>query len=207
MMNTHTRVYLIRHGQVANHASGVYNGHNDVPLSRLGMSQMESIAERLKEEKLAAVYSSDLLRSRWGGEALARIQGCVLHSEPALREVDFGLWTGLTFMEIEEHYPGALEDRWRSLLHYRPPGGESVDDLRRRVLPAIHSIIDEHRGASVAMVLHGGVNRVILADAMGLDGANLFSIDQDFGCVNIIDCYQEHAVVRLINGRTEIGKW
>jgi alpha-ribazole phosphatase len=206
MMNVRTRLYLIRHGQVANHAAGVYNGHNDVALSSLGKSQMESVAERLKEEGLAAVYSSDLLRSRSGGEAVARVHGLELRRDPALRELDFGLWAGLTFMEIEERYPGALEARSRDLVSYRPPGGESVDDLQRRVLPAVHACIANHGGASIAMVLHGGVNRVILADAMGLDGANLYTIDQDYGCLNIIDYYRDLAVVRLINGGTGIGK-
>jgi broad specificity phosphatase PhoE len=51
------------------------------------------------------------------------------------------------------------------------------------------------------MLLHGGVNRVIIADALGMDMMNLFRIDQAFGALNIIDYHDDgRAVVRLVNG-------
>ncbi len=51
------------------------------------------------------------------------------------------------------------------------------------------------------MLLHGGVNRVILADALGMELMNLFRIDQEFGALNIIDFYDDGmAVVKLLNG-------
>ncbi len=51
------------------------------------------------------------------------------------------------------------------------------------------------------MLLHGGVNRVILADALGMDMMNLFRIDQAFGALNIIDYHEDGiAVVNLVNG-------
>ena len=203
-MNTFTRLYLVRHGQVVNHAAGVYNGHNDIELSELGVRQMESVAERLRHENLMAVYCSDLIRSRSGGEWVAREHGLDPHPSPTLRELNFGLWAGLTFMEIEENYPGALEVRSRDLIHFRPPEGESVEDMQRRVLPTVRSIMERHRGGRVALVAHGGVNRVILADAMRLDAMNVYSIDQEYGCLNIIDYYRDLAVIKLINGRPRI---
>ena len=51
------------------------------------------------------------------------------------------------------------------------------------------------------MLLHGGVNRIILADALGMDLMNLFRIDQSFGALNIIDYHDDGiAVVKLLNG-------
>ena len=203
-MNTFTRLYLIRHGQVINHDAGVYNGHNDVGLSDLGVRQMESVAWRLKDENLDAVYCSDLIRSRAGGELVAREHGRDPLPDPSLRELDFGVWAGMTFREIEENYPGGLEARSRDLIHFRPPEGESVGDLRDRVLTTVRSIIEQHHGGSVALVVHGGVNRVILADALRLDVVNFYSIDQEYGCLNIIDYYRDLAVIKLINGRPQV---
>jgi alpha-ribazole phosphatase/probable phosphoglycerate mutase len=58
-----------------------------------------------------------------------------------------------------------------------------------------------HAGREIAMLLHGGVNRVILADALGLDPSHLFRIDQSFGALNIIDYYDDGmSVVKLMNG-------
>ena len=51
------------------------------------------------------------------------------------------------------------------------------------------------------MLLHGGVNRVILADVLGMEPLNIFRIDQAFGALNIIDFYDDGmAVVKLLNG-------
>ena len=104
-------------------------------------------------------------------------------------------------MDIEENYPGALEARSRDLIHFRPPEGESLGDLQGRVLPTVNSIIEKHRGGRIALVVHGGVNRVILADALQIDVMNFYSIDQEYGCLNIIDYYRDLAVIKLINGR------
>ena len=203
-MNTCTRLYLVRHGQVVNHAVGVYNGHNDIELSELGIKQMEMVAARLKDKNLSAVYCSDLIRSRIGGELVAREHGHDPHPDPSLRELHFGRWAGLTFMEIEENYPGVMAARSRDLIHFRPPEGESVGDLQGRVLPTVSSIIEQHHGGRVALVVHGGVNRVILADALRIDVTNFYSIDQEYGCLNIIDYYRDLAVIKLVNGRPRL---
>jgi alpha-ribazole phosphatase len=62
-------------------------------------------------------------------------------------------------------------------------------------------LLASHHGQEIAMLLHGGVNRVILADALRMDPMDLFRIDQSFGALNIIDFYEDGmAVVALLNG-------
>ncbi len=76
-----------------------------------------------------------------------------------------------------------------------------MTELRKRVLPALERIIDRHSGEHVCIVAHGGVNRVILADAMGLGLENFFRIEQDYGGLNIIDYFQDGLrVVKMLNG-------
>lgn len=203
-MNTCTRLYLIRHGQVVNYSTGVLNGHNDVVLSDLGVKQMEAAAARLKDEDITAVYCSDLTRSTRGGELVAREHGLVPIRSSSLREINFGVWAGLTYAGIQQHYPGALEERTRRFIDYRVPEGESIGEMNGRVVPTVKGILGTHQGRHIALVAHGGVNRLILADAMNLDLHNFYSIEQDYGCINIIDYYQDLAVVKLINGRPSI---
>jgi broad specificity phosphatase PhoE len=107
----------------------------------------------------------------------------------------------MTAEEIKQRYPDEYA-LWRSdLLNYRPPGGECLHDVRGRVLPVFKRLVAGHPGREIAMLLHGGVNRVILADAFGMDMMNLFRIDQAFGALNIIDYHEDGmAVVRLVNG-------
>jgi len=202
-MDRYTRLYLIRHGQVENYESGVLNGHNNVGLSTLGLRQLETVASRLKDDDIAAVYSSDLQRARKGAEFIARHHGLMPVVDASLRELNFGLWTGASFMEIEAAFPGALEERSQQLADYRPPGGESLGDLQGRVMPVLRKALADHAGAVIVFVAHGGVNRVILADALGLDPDNFYSIEQDYGCVNIVDYFSDLAVVKLMNGRVD----
>lgn len=200
-METPTRMFLIRHGQVVNYEHGAYNGHRDVDITAHGVRQMEAVAERLKREPLTGVYCSDLIRARRGAGIIAAPHGLIPQALPALRELDVKLWEGLNADAVEEQFPGAF-DRWMEQgVNYRIPGGERIRDLVDRVIPIHREILDVHRGETVVLVVHGGVNRVFLADAMGAGFDRLYSIEQDFGCMNIIEYYAEYAVVKLVNGR------
>jgi alpha-ribazole phosphatase len=195
-----TRLYLVRHGQVADGHTSRYHGNNDIGLSPQGVRQLEALAEQLKEAPLAAVYASDLTRSRQGAEILCQGRALATQTVPEFREIHFGVWEGLTFMEISEQYPVELEGRFRDLASYRIPGGESLMDLRDRVLPKLSELLARHEGQALALVAHAGVNRVILSEALGLPLAHLFRLDQNYGCLNVIDYLPDFTVVRLLNG-------
>lgn len=200
-MNTYTRLYLIRHGQVENFSERIYNGQKDVDITDLGVRQMEAVAARLKYEHLAGVYCSDLIRTKRGADIIAAEHGLIPESRFMLRELNVRLWEGLTANEIEEKFPGAFDEWWKNIADYRIPGGESIRDMSIRVVPALKEILAANRGKNVALVAHGAVNRVLLADAMKLDLNNIYSIEQDYGCMNIIDYFSGYTVIKLINSR------
>jgi broad specificity phosphatase PhoE len=86
-------------------------------------------------------------------------------------------------------------------VNYRVPGGENLLDLASRVIPSIKEITGSHPGEEILVVAHGGVNRVILLEAVGAPLASMFRIEQDFGCLNIIDYYEDgNPVLKLLNG-------
>jgi alpha-ribazole phosphatase len=196
-----TIVYLMRHGEVANAGEKRYNGHIDVDITRNGVEQMHRLAGILADKRIAAVYSSDLIRSIKGAEIVSRRVGVPYTPLRELRERSVGAWEGLTAEEIRSRFPSEYAG-WRAdLLNYRPPGGECLLDVRDRVLPAFGRLVREHPGREIALLLHGGVNRVILADALRMDLQDLFRIDQAFGALNIIDYHEDGmAVVKLLNG-------
>jgi broad specificity phosphatase PhoE len=196
-----TRVYLMRHGEVRNGGEKRYNGHIDIDITENGREQMRRLAGMLAGEKIAAVYSSDLVRSAKGADIISRSLGLTYTPLRDLRERSVGKWEGLTAEEIKERFPGEYT-AWRAdLLNYRPPDGECLLDVRERILPVYRKLVGSHPGQAVAMLLHGGVNRIIIADALGLDLMNLFRIDQSFGALNIIDYFDDGmSVVKLLNG-------
>jgi alpha-ribazole phosphatase len=197
----HTRVYLMRHGEVANCGEKRYNGHIDVDITRTGVEQMHRLAGMLGGKDIAAVYSSDLIRSTKGAEIIAERLGAASVPLRELRERSVGVWEGLTAEEIKERFPAEYRVWRANLLNYRPQGGECLIDVKERVLPVFKRLVASHPGQEIAMLLHGGVNRVILADALGMDLLNLFRIDQAYGALNILDVYDDGMpVVRLMNG-------
>ncbi len=200
-MEKHNRLFLVRHGQVVGFDQLLANGHTDVDITEVGKIQMESLAERLRLVNIQAIYSSDLKRAETGARILGRYHDVIHHIGPELRELYFGDWEGMSMAEINDSYPGELERRRKDIKNFRPPGGgESMLDLSERVIPCFQKILEEQKGKEILIVAHGGVNRVILCNALGLDLMNIFNIQQDYGCLNIIDYYPDSAIVRLVNG-------
>ncbi len=196
-----TRLYLIRHGQVANHHELRYNGHFDVDITGLGVLQMQRLAEVLSKAPLKAVYSSDLTRAAKGAEIISEGLGLGYTKVRAFRELHLGRWEGLTRDEAVARFPEDAGFSLRALGTGKVEGGESLNDLRERVMPALQEIIGLHRNETACIVAHGGVNRVILSDAMGLPIENFFRMEQDYGCLNVIDYFHDGAaVVKLLNG-------
>ena len=192
---------MIRHGQVNGYQDFVVYGHTDVDLTEIGMLQMKQMAERLRLTNLKVIYASDLKRASTGAKLIAMYHDVPVRVLPELREMAFGDWEGLPLAEIRHRFPEALTQRQADLMNFRVPGGgESVGDLRERICQAFDEIREREKGKDIALVVHGAVNRVILCQAMGLDLSCMFNIQQDYGCLNIIDYYPDKTLVRLVNG-------
>ena len=197
---TPTRLYLVRHGRVADGQAHRYHGHNDIGLIPLGEKQLEDLAAQLQAIPLAGVYASDLYRAFRGAEIISRGRNLTPQAVPEFREVNFGVWEGLSFEEIAAHYPQELQGRFQDLANFRIPGGESLMDVRGRALPRLNELLEKHTSQAFLIVAHAGVNRVILSEALGMPLEHLFRLDQNHGCLNIIDYFPDLAVVRLIKG-------
>jgi alpha-ribazole phosphatase len=196
-----TRIYLVRHGQVEGYQEKRYNGQSNVPLTELGEEQSRRVCDCLADVALDAVYSSDLERSHYCARLIAAAHGLTAVAKEALRELHIGDWEGRTWAELQEAYPHDWQKRLQDLVNYQVPGGESLQDAADRIRPVISRILESHPGGDVALVAHGGVNRIVLLDAIGAALEQAFSIEQDYGCLNIIDYLDNgHSVVRLLNG-------
>lgn len=191
----------MRHGQVVNHHEFRYNGHYDVDITPTGVEQMHTLADFMKDLPVKAIYSSDLQRAVKGARIIGKRVGLDPVMVHSLRELNLGRWEGLTREEAIALYPEEADFSFKDLATCKVKGGESLVDLKNRVLPAFNSLLERHHGEAIAILAHGGVNRVILADAMGLPIENFFRIEQDFGCLNIIDYFDNGVkVIKLLNG-------
>jgi alpha-ribazole phosphatase/probable phosphoglycerate mutase len=132
---------------------------------------------------------------------LARARGTDVVVVPPLREMAMGRWEGLTFAEIRAREPD-LCDRWLADPFAMPfPDGEGLAELRARAVPALRGVLERHAGRRVAVVAHGGTNRVILAEALGLPLGNIFRLAQDYAAWSLIEYRGDGAVVHALNQR------
>ncbi len=196
------RVYLFRHGETANSKEVCFNGHFDVGLSTKGGDQFREWAQLLKEEPFKAVYSSDLKRTRESAQLLAEPHKLEPVSYPELRELCFGEWEGLSVSEVEKKFPNQLVERMKDIEKFKVKGGETFEQLKQRVVPRYEEIIARHSDEQIAMVCHGGVNRVILSHLLEVPIKRIFRVKQEYAALNIIQYYGDEPVVELVGGAT-----
>jgi len=194
-----TRLYLVRHGALVTSPEWRYVGHRDVALSDEGRAQISALADRLSGLPIDAVYCSDLGRTIESARLLMGGRGLVPVACQEFREINIGHWEGMTLAEIVERFQEEFCERNRCIGSFRIRGGESFTDVRERVLPRLQRLLREHAGGTVLLVAHGGLNRVILCDALGLDLDSVGRFEQAYACLNIIDYFDDHPVVQLMN--------
>ena len=161
-----TTFLIVRHGQSTWNAEHRWQGLADPPLSELGREQARALAAELRDVPLDAVYASDLQRASETAEAVARAKGLTVVTNPTLREIDVGEWSGLTTDEIKARFPAGWErlsaggDGWEH--------GETHAAMSERIVSAVTGIAGAHPGEQILCVLHGGVIRALLARAAGM---------------------------------------
>ena len=164
-----TRILAIRHGETAWNRDTRIQGHIDIPLNERGLWQARRAAEALRDEPIAAVYSSDLARAHATAQAIAAVRGLPVHTYAGLRERHFGRFEGKTWNEIETGWPDEALAWRKRVPDFAPEGGENLLTLRERIANTVHELAARHPGEQVVMVAHGGVLDVLYRLATGQD--------------------------------------
>lgn len=201
------QVFLIRHAEPAGPDVKRFLGQADPVLSPAGQRHARCLADRLMVMTGGAcfdlIFTSDLRRAVMTAEAIA--QGCAteIRTGQWLREIDVGLWEGLSWEEAKRAYPDEHAARELDIVERPFPNGESFRDLEARVVPRFFELVETSLAAGhrrVAVVGHKSVNRVILAHVWGLPLEELFSIDQEYGAITVMR-FPRTGFSRLSTGR------
>jgi broad specificity phosphatase PhoE/nicotinamide riboside kinase len=167
-----THLHLFRHGKPDTGAERRCYGHLDLPLRRRGEEQHAVLAALAREGRRFprpdGVLSSDLLRCRRLGEALADAWQVPLIVDARLREQHMGDWEGRTWSELTQSDVAGVRAYWTDYASTRPPGGESLADARERVVAALADHWPRMEGGRWAVASHAGVLRIVLCEALGL---------------------------------------
>ncbi len=164
------RLILVRHGETPWNRTLRYQGHAPVPLNERGHEQARRAARRLERSGAVALYSSDLPRAWQTAEVIGAHLGLSPVPMAAWREIDVGLWEGLTPDELYQRFPEHMREYERDPAGTVRLGGESYAQLQERVVRAFHQIEAGHRpGETIIVVSHGGSIRALFCHIIGLD--------------------------------------
>jgi broad specificity phosphatase PhoE len=183
-----TRLLMVRHGATELTAENRFSGAVGVDLSEEGREQIRRLAARLHEEKIAAVYCSELSRAIESAAILAAPHRLSPIQKSGLQEIHHGRWEGLTRGEVEARFPGEYESWEADPFTFAPVGGESGVAVLARSLPVIREIVVAHEGQSVVVVSHKATLRILISSLLGFDARGYRDrLDQSPGCLNVVE--------------------
>jgi broad specificity phosphatase PhoE len=164
-----TLVYLVRHGATALSAEDRFSGSSDPPLSAEGLAQARAVANRLKGEKIAAVYCSPMQRAVQMAAAIATPHRLKPVPIDGLREIDHGHWEGLPQKDVLKRFAKEHKMWSDDPVNFAPEGGETGLSVLNRSLPALRDIVLKHANQTVAVVSHKATIRLLACALLGID--------------------------------------
>ena len=173
------KIYLARHGQNEDNANGILNGHRDLPLTEIGISQAHEVAEKIKVSGLHfdVVLSSPLSRAFKTAEIISTTndfpQPKVLDE---LIERDFGVMSGQDQTRVEELCAPDIIKTETITYFLSPEGAETFPDLLKRAGLLLNKLTSEYKDGSILLVTHGDFGKMIYAQYYGLDWKDVLTL-------------------------------
>ena len=154
-----TELLLIRHGETDWNRALRFQGHIDVPLIDMGLTQAQRLSQHMQTGDWAQalhLHSSDLTRAMQTAQVLAS-EHRALQPQASLREQGFGIFEGKSVAELQLDMP-ELWQQWRRFeADFELPGGESTRRFHARIMQALTDLAQAHRRERLVIVTHGGV--------------------------------------------------
>jgi len=190
-MSDETMVFLARHGATDLNLRvpiRLQGNQIDSPLAAIGIEQATALGESLRSIKIDAVYSSVMLRARQTSEIVAAPHRLTPRAVEGLQEISVGKWEGLSWAEIQTRYPTEFQAFFENPAEVPYLGGECYIDVLARARPAFDELVAKHSGQTIVIVTHNVVNRVLVADCLGLSLDRAKFLHQSNCCFNEIRC-------------------
>ena len=196
-------VVLLRHGDTRLTPERRFSGGggSDPRLSVAGRDQARQAAGSavLRGVHFTEILTSPMVRCQETAQIVADVLGVAVSIDRNLREMDFGLWEGMTFDEVHDHYPEDLQ-RWKQSAWASPTGSsDTFAAVVDRMRTAAERFADRYAGASVVAVTHVTPVKALVADALGAPPSALFRMELSSACISRITYTGGEACVRLLN--------
>jgi len=158
------RIILIRPGETDWNRQGRWQGWVASPLNAHGRLQVQRLANFVRNIGMSALYSSDLKRAEQTAQILADRLGFAPVLDERLRERNIGQWQGLTLTEMQAWYADQYQQLLADRIGFTVPGGESLNDVKARVLAAFNDIIKQDKGETIGIISHTTAINLLLTE-------------------------------------------
>jgi broad specificity phosphatase PhoE len=157
-----TNIYLVRHGQTEWNVEHRMQGHQDSPLTEVGLVQAQWLADAFADKPLDLIYSSTSYRAFRTAEIIKNNKNAAIVQLDEFREINLGAWEGQTQSDIKEAFPEQFNNFWSNPEAYASNGGESYSDVMNRAYGKLLEIISLNEGKHILIVTHTVVIKLLM---------------------------------------------
>ena len=202
-------LYIVRHGETEWNKIGRYQGITNVPLNENGIAQAKACGNALKDVHFDRILSSDLSRALVTAETIRGNRQLEIKTDERLREINFGGWEKLLFSEIEERWPGLIDQMYRRPDIVKVPNGESFQEVQDRAWSAVSDFLNENNeDETILITCHGGTIRTILCKLLDISISHCWNFSQGNTAINRVFYNgmgeSDHNILNLLNDTAHV---
>lgn len=202
-------LYIVRHGETEWNKIGRYQGITNVPLNENGIAQAKACGNALKDIHFDRILSSDLSRALVTAETIRGNRQLEIKTDERLREINFGDWEKLLFTEIEERWPGLINQMYRRPDIVKVPNGESFQEVQDRAWSAVSDFLNENNeDETILITCHGGTIRTILCKLLDISISHCWNFSQGNTAINRVFYNgmgeSDHNILNVLNDTAHV---
>lgn len=198
------KLYLVRHGESEWNKLKKIQGQIDIPLTEKGIEQAKLIGKRLINEGIEKIYTSDLKRAYDTASIIGKMLNIDVIPLKELREINFGIWEGLTTDIIKSKFSKERELWLKNPEMLKVEGAESILDLQLRAMNEINKIISNNNIDNVLIVSHSATLKTIILGLLNMDISHFKNMTLNNVSLSIIEFRQYNRVLTLLNDTSHL---
>jgi len=201
------KIYIVRHGQTDFNLRGIVQGSGvDSSLNDFGRAQAKAFYEAYKHISFDKVYTSVLKRSIESVDHF--IKAGIPHDRlVGLNEISWGKKEGQPITPQEDAYYHYMLEQWRKgETHLRIEGGESPEDVVKRMKPAVDHIMQQPNEKTILICMHGRAIRILLCHLLNYPLKSMDMFEHENSCLYLLNYTGSMFAVERYNDTTHLAQ-
>ncbi len=195
-----TKIYFVRHGETKANKERLLFGQLDWDLNKTGVRQAKHLAKKLSKIKADFIISSPLKRAKHTAAIISKksnVKKIILEKD--LMEKSEGLWEGKSYWEVRKDDPNGYKHWLKDPFRNKPPKGESVLDLNRRVMKFYKTVLKKYNGKNIIVVCHSGPIRLFVLYLLKANINKFWHLKTEHCSITEVHLSKKHAMVWSVN--------